>query len=815
MGFNALWSIVDDESKKNKIRLPTAVLSDAWIIIDWNNFILGLTLRNGGHLKVGIDHIQKIFACILYSRFKICIVKDGKVDFERGVTKIERMNENLKKALANEREILDDFGVKLLLSDLYFEESEKILASDGTKRYFDMDSIPSALDANSRLIIHKADGEADPVIRRFSKDRSASGAHVIILSADGSLLLGMPEEIEICKPSDIELQSDQTIRLKTASLKLFIEEINRLEGRLTVDRTFHVDLVPYLEAILGRFHDNESTNDLPYKMILFALKFYGFEVYEENTFGTLRDKTICAVRILLWWKSIPDPSFNVVVTELLRVLSTSQPLTSQRLYGRTFLGNKSYWNFRSNTTTLFGINGSNCRKVAALVTRRVEKLLDKVPLRPTYTLKYGVWTEYDTPVDDTFVFLVPLLSLHSQLEVFLSKSSAGEPLVLSSVIAYNDTQLLCDWIRSTGFVKDLESDALVFDALKCFIGDCTFPSGKTIRTVAELYQVASTGRGFPSLASFAVPTPTNSGVAVHLHLEPASMRPFSLTKVSSLTFWNESSVSALNNLRVRQLLLHELGMEGRKLSPINGPDYVLHVLGLTNDKAVSEITAFWRTGLFVSAEHLSFPDPESAAKFCFATLYCFAALSSAYSNMNTKVVHLIEACLLSPLFVRGSGLHVAVEGALDDCKGRIKSFHAQILRLCSLDPAVMAKTSTGKTARTVALLELVLVHLRKMAASYDTSCALWWDPFGVWVSLLLTQQATEERHVYKNEGLVHYLAGGEGICIAGLADIMKEKVASLALSLLAILPGGVESEEYLGIVRDRISALTISENWDD
>jgi len=138
------------------------------------------------------------------SGFKICIIKYGRVDSSRALIKLSRIQKGLLDSIDLSDGLTQETKIsttELLRSALY-EVADSSFFSLLTKSNY------SLKDESASFFYHRANGEADPEIRRFAKDKCKSG-RVMILSGDASLIVGLPSRCELISPFSLCVSIDQ------------------------------------------------------------------------------------------------------------------------------------------------------------------------------------------------------------------------------------------------------------------------------------------------------------------------------------------------------------------------------------------------------------------------------------------------------------------------------------------------------------------------------------------------------------------------------------------------------------------------------
>jgi hypothetical protein len=216
MGFTHIWKL-DSYLVPTKQRFQCTSSEDGktpWIVIDWNNFHMGLAEWQGGHMAAAEQMMEAFCVAIATSGYKVCVIKDGAHDASRAVIKLDRM---LQKIIETSRidlgltANLEKLDSKYLVPDVACKAISKIFESHmGNPAPITESNAPGV-----RYVSYTANGEADPAIRKFAREKSAQGCDVYIISADGSLLLGVPVTVSLVPIKSLSLASAQPEALPT------------------------------------------------------------------------------------------------------------------------------------------------------------------------------------------------------------------------------------------------------------------------------------------------------------------------------------------------------------------------------------------------------------------------------------------------------------------------------------------------------------------------------------------------------------------------------------------------------------------------
>lgn len=211
MGFSIFWKIFDDWEEKI---LNTLVTPNSVLIIDFNNFVATIVSEFGGHYQLLQERCNLLFNAVKSSGFKIHIVKDGYVDGERAIIKLNRIQQALFEDVASK---IENYFIETRQNhiSISFECANLIF---GKKTSDD-----------EMITFTYAEGEADPIIRQIAKSKLSEGYNVYVLSGDASLIIGLGStNISIINPLNchIHLETKQII-CTPIHLPDFLSRINQ------------------------------------------------------------------------------------------------------------------------------------------------------------------------------------------------------------------------------------------------------------------------------------------------------------------------------------------------------------------------------------------------------------------------------------------------------------------------------------------------------------------------------------------------------------------------------------------------------------
>lgn len=153
------------------------------------------------------EQMMNIFCtAIATSGYHICVIKDGAHDGSRAVIKLDRM---LQKIIETSKLDLSLTATLEKLDSKYLipEFACKSISNIFEKHLGTPGCIADSSNIEVKYISHTAAGEADPAIRKFAREKAAQGCDVYIISADGSLVLGVPETVSLVPIKSLSLTS--------------------------------------------------------------------------------------------------------------------------------------------------------------------------------------------------------------------------------------------------------------------------------------------------------------------------------------------------------------------------------------------------------------------------------------------------------------------------------------------------------------------------------------------------------------------------------------------------------------------------------
>jgi hypothetical protein len=251
MGFTQFWQVASFASSQHNLCALSEPCelefhSEAkrpWVVIDWNNFVMRSAISNGGSPAIASIFFDRLFASILHSGARICIVRDGGFDEQRLLIKMKRVYDDLIQTLdpsqssyyqSDDMKEIAKFSMKSkeLVRSTVYSNAWRILQSFASSSSSFSNDIDNDLVDN---ISHKAKEEADDAIRAFCRRKLAHGDKVFVLSGDASLILDVvpPERLYMVEISSLTVDPlSQKIICKKVNVGNIIRRLNVLSNML-------------------------------------------------------------------------------------------------------------------------------------------------------------------------------------------------------------------------------------------------------------------------------------------------------------------------------------------------------------------------------------------------------------------------------------------------------------------------------------------------------------------------------------------------------------------------------------------------------
>ena len=207
-----------------------------WLVIDYNNLIMSLVNESGGHIALLKERLEDLYGALVISKARICIVKDGKFNSdERSVIKLGRMHNKIEQGTV-ERILYSSCDCNLAYA--IFDQTFLSLGEEVCNDIKDENH-------GTRYIVHKANGEADDVIRDFARRKLNEKCTVLIISQDTSLILGLDP-------------TENLSLVRFEKLRLTVGEVKE-GGRKVRDKTYILSGPTYcLKSVLEKL--DQETN---------------------------------------------------------------------------------------------------------------------------------------------------------------------------------------------------------------------------------------------------------------------------------------------------------------------------------------------------------------------------------------------------------------------------------------------------------------------------------------------------------------------------------------------------------------------------
>eukprot|EP01041_Mallomonas_annulata_P009363 gene9363-19419_t len=241
MGFSHFWRFIKEfgdgvgiEEEFNWVS-EQDIASKPWIIIDWSNICMNKCLQVGGHLALLERQTELFFGALARSGARICVIRDGKYHTdERTVIKLGRTHSSLVESVDPHDKNIGAASELMDSNDL----APTMTFGIAEKAFYSVFGGWSS-NRNAMYIYKIANGEADPEIREFVRDKIKEDKKVkiIIMSEDASLILGIPSDnLSVTKFECFTLQlrnPNASLSVDNVVLKGIIYPIQNFLTRLT------------------------------------------------------------------------------------------------------------------------------------------------------------------------------------------------------------------------------------------------------------------------------------------------------------------------------------------------------------------------------------------------------------------------------------------------------------------------------------------------------------------------------------------------------------------------------------------------------
>lgn len=475
MGFSNLWHFIHEQSFKRSDMDWTNidVKKKPWIVIDWNNFVMNIASSVGGHIALMERRIQLIVNALASSGARICIISDRSFhSVERSGIKLIRMHSGMSHYVDVDGEHIYEPSETVKSVSLIFELAFH-MAKIAFRTAFPVVSsnVEDAHDDLTMYIDIKAEGEADGAIRSFI--RNMPGKNVLLLSKDGSLLLGVPNNrLYVIDMNTIALQRCARIQggyMMTAKichmrkvLQCLDEESNKIVGDGIAHHLHDVDeaMLVWIAALLGgeTSYERRDQQDNPIPLLYYLTSFLLTREDQEKIKKPILSLLVATVAIRAWFTStssatnVTDISSFIKEIQhnadtLLQVIQVDLqhknknkskapvlfgmicPLPRQKLSPPvTYLHTPASNLLNNNKPGIGGLANPVVRQAIAVeLNSRRNADLDLPPVSPTalqsgsatpsktFHVVWGKWTWMEGIAEDTELLLSPLLSLVKQL----------------------------------------------------------------------------------------------------------------------------------------------------------------------------------------------------------------------------------------------------------------------------------------------------------------------------------------------------------------------------------------------------------------